>query len=169
MKRVVFSACIVVLALAGCESTGENPRELSNERGRTNTQKWRDAMVKSAVRRDMSLSDVHFVAHTTRLSSLGERRLKIMADIMAEDGGQVRMATRQGDDDFTKQRMETVVAYLETAGIPRERIDIESGVALGRGMTAQEAIEVKAQAFDPQARDLTTLIGGGEGGGLGAE
>ena len=170
MKRFGLVTAFMVGAtlMWGCESPNDpNPRDLSVNRSRVEA--VNDAMIKNALKSDMALADVHFEPHSARLNGLGEHRLQQFAEILVEDGGTLRLETRSPDAELNQERLRAVAEYLAATGVARERIEVVSGLRGGRGMTAKEAIQVRDVNFDPNTQTLTTLIGGGMGGGMGSQ
>lgn len=129
---------------------------------------WDQAMVDSALLEDMCLTDIHFEPSSTEISMLGERRLERYAFLLRNRGGTLFLASANRDDDFNRARAEAVTSYLNDAGVEVGRIETEPGLAVGPGINAVEAIEVKERAFNPERQRLTDLLGGGTGGGFGA-
>jgi hypothetical protein len=172
MKRIVLAGGLAMAALGvwGCESSQpkKNPRELLPE-GRKNYEAFQQAMIRNALKSDMALADAHFEPHSAKLSGLGEHRLQQFAEILTVEGGTVHVENSAINAEYTEQRIASAVAYLSAAGVARERIEIVPGQRQGRGMAAAEAIQVRERIFDPNADQLTTLIGGGTGGGMGSQ
>lgn len=170
MKRIVLAVAsvVAVCGVVGCDANKkENPRALNADR--TKVEAVREAMIRNALKSDMALASVHFEAHSARLNGLGEHRLNQFAEILAVDGGTLRLESRAPESDLNNARLESIMEYLAVVGVARERLEVVAGLRGGRGMTADEAIQVRDMNFDPNTQSLTTLIGGGTGGGMGSE
>jgi len=97
-------------------------------------------MADNAMVQDMTLSDFHFVAHTSELSGTGAARLDRMAGYLNTYGGTVRYATHLADGDLVAARMKHVGDYLELSGCDMDRIKIKQMISGGRTTPAEEAI-----------------------------
>lgn len=99
-----------------------------------------ELMVDNAVIRDMSVSDVHFVAHTNELSGIGEVRLNRLARVLTVYGGTVRYATAVTNEEVIKKRLGHVREYLELAGCDMDRVQFAWMMSGGHGMPGDEAV-----------------------------
>lgn len=104
-------------------------------------------MVDNAMLADMSLADIHFVPHTDELNSLGLRRLDRYGTLMKIYGGTLHYETDIVDTDAISRRLEHVMEYLAGVGIEKDRIEVETGLARGRGMGGEEGVIVHANAI----------------------
>jgi len=89
-------------------------------------------MVDNAMLQDMTVSDLHFVAHTSELSGTGAARLDHMAGYLNTYGGVVRYATHLTDGDLVAARIKNVGDYLELSGCDMDRIKVENMISGGR-------------------------------------
>ena len=100
-------------------------------------------MVDNAILHDMSIADVHFVPHTYELSGTGTAKLERMAYLLNAYGGTVRYETLATDEKMIQQRLDRVCEYLALAGCNMDRVEVMAMLSGGRGMPADEAIEIK--------------------------
>jgi len=109
-------------------------------------------MADNAMLHDMSVADIHFVAHTAELSGTGAARLNRMATLLDTYGGTVRYETFTTDEAFVKQRLDHVHEYLALTGCDMGRVQVKAMISGGRGMAASKAIivESKGTVKDPK-------------------
>lgn len=159
-------ACVVVVPLVGCNHGYEKPADynITLDEARVDGDMRMDAMVDNAMLQDMSVAAIHFVPHTSTLNSLGELRLQRYADLLRHRGGTLYYQTATMDQEFNDARLASVSTFLAGTEIGGDRISIQSGLSVGRGMTAVEAIQVKEIEFAPEQAGLTDLVGGSSGG-----
>ncbi len=117
---------------------------------------------------DMSIADIHFVPHSPYLSGAGEARLERYAELLAGTGGTICYDTRSTDNDMIEARLALVREFLAHAVPGKNLINVEVGMAGGRGMLATEAIAGQDVAIQPEPRgtayNLNRASGGGGGG-----
>lgn len=101
---------------------------------------------------DMSISDIHFVPHTTALSGTGEARLERYAELLATRDGTIAYDTMQTDPELIEKRMDTAQAFLAQALPGKRKFNVEMGPPGGRGMTSREAIPGDLVARQPEPR-----------------
>lgn len=101
-------------------------------------------MVDNAMIADMAMADIHFVPHSAELNSLGARRLDRYAALLEIYGGTLHYDTGLTDEELVKARIGRMKDFLATTGIPADKIDVEEGLASGRGLIAPEAIVIRA-------------------------
>ncbi len=118
-------------------------------------------MADNALLRDMSIADLHFVAHTDELSGVGAERLDRMASLLQTYGGTVRYETYLADQDMVDRRIGHVREYLTLVGCNMDRVSIEVQAPGGRGMRGDEAV---LQLEEGTASDV--IGGGGDATGL---
>ncbi len=99
-----------------------------------------DHMVDNAILHDMSVADIHFIAHTSELSGVGEARLNRMARLLNTYGGTVRYETLLKDEALIQQRLGHVRDYLSLTGCNMERVRFAAMMSGGRGMPGDEAV-----------------------------
>ena len=97
-------------------------------------------MVDNAILSDMSLADIHFVAHTSELSGVGAARLERMAKLLNTYGGKIRYETALGDEVMLAERMAHVCKFLALSGCELEQVEIAVMAPGGRRMSGQEAV-----------------------------
>lgn len=99
-------------------------------------------MNENALLADMSLSDMHFVAHRPMLNTLGVERLTRMADLLQCYGGTIRLATRETDQSLIDERIRHVRNFLEEASLDLQATQVVCDLPGGRGLNAVESIQV---------------------------
>jgi hypothetical protein len=102
-------------------------------------------MVDNAMLQDMSIADHHFVAHTAEISGSGAERLDRFAPFLNAYGGVLRYETYCEDEPLVTQRMEHVREYLALAGCNMDRVAVQQMIAAGRGLPADDAVEIKTK------------------------
>ncbi len=100
------------------------------------------SMVDNALLHDMSVTDMHFIPHTSELSGTGAARLDRMAVMLNTYGGVVRYDTLMNDSELAQKRIDHVREYLEVAGCDVSRVQVTAMLSGGRGLTAKRAIEI---------------------------
>ncbi len=123
------------------------------------------SMVDNALLHDMSVTDMHFVPHTSELSGTGAARLDRMAIMLNTYGGVVRYDTLMSDSELAQKRIDHVREYLEVAGCDVSRVEVTVMLSGGRGLTAKRAIEIdNAGTVEPVgggASSVAALSGSG--------
>ncbi len=99
-------------------------------------------MADNAILHDMSIADIHFIAHTTELSGTGVIRLTRFAKLLNAYGGTVRYETFESDEDLIRQRLDHVREFMASLDCDMERVQFAAMISGGRGMRAEEAIRV---------------------------
>lgn len=159
-------ACAALLSLVGCNHGTKQHADynITFDDARVNIDARLQAMVDNAMLQDMSIAALHFVPHTSMLNSLGEQRLRKYADLLTNRGGTLYYQATTLDKEFNDARLASISTFLGSTGIADSRITTEPGLAMGRGLAAVEAIQVKERAFAPDQSGLTDLVGGSSGG-----
>ncbi len=159
-------ACAVVLSLVGCDHGTKQQADynINFDDARIDRDARLQAMVDNAMLQDMSIAALHFVPHTSMLNSLGEQRLRRYADLLTTQGGTLYYQATTLDKEFNDARLASISTFLGSSGIADNRISTQPGLAMGRGLAAVEAIQVKERAFAPDQDGLTDLVGGSGGG-----
>lgn len=98
-------------------------------------------MIDNAILHDMSLSDIHFVAHSVELSGTGVTRLDRMAILLNTYGGIVRFETKETDREMIKARLAHIEEYLTVVGCEMENVEIKMMISGGRGMAADQVLK----------------------------
>ncbi len=155
-------ACAAVLSVVGCDHGNQQPADynIALDEARVDSDARLQAMVDNGMLQDMSMAALHFVPHTSVLNSLGERRLERYADLLEIHGGTLHYQATTLDKGFNEARMASISTFLAETGIAGDRITIEPGLSMGRGIAAVEAIQIKERAFSPEQEGLTDLSGG---------
>lgn len=97
-------------------------------------------MIDNAILHDMSLSDIHFVAHSVELSGTGVTRLDRMAILLNTYGGIVRFETKETDQEMIKARLAHIEEYLTVVGCEMENVEVKMKISGGRGMAASQVL-----------------------------
>jgi len=105
----------------------------------------------NAALHNMSISAIHFMPHRAHLNSLGCQRLNRLAWIVQNYGGQIILDLEQPDTALAQEREKVVRDYLLAWGLSAEQIDLVAGTPAGKGLHAQEAIQIhKDTRYKPQ-------------------
>jgi hypothetical protein len=118
-------------------------------------------MADNALLADMTVNDTHFLPHRALFTDLGERRLARLASLMEAYGGTIRFNTDLTDQDLIDQRVAMVVDFLAEAGIDTTEEVVTKDMPGGHGMSAAEAILIKATqgTHDPERERPDTGAG----------
>jgi len=103
--------------------------------------RYYDPMVANAAAYDISVADIHFVPHTSRLNDLGVRRLDLLSGTLQEYGGVVRYETDSTDKESIDARLVEIQTYLTDIGLDMTNVKVAAMMSGGRGMSATEAIK----------------------------
>jgi hypothetical protein len=160
---------LMLLALCGCNPRAERlnaPPQGHSDYPYEEMQPMYMHMVDNAMLEDMAVADCHFVGQTAELNGAGARRVGRYAQLLAVYGGTLRLDSNSQDEPLVQARIKSIVDYLATAGIERDRIDVVAGLPAGRGILATEAIQVRQKGQLGQKGDegLSDIIGQMMGG-----
>ena len=114
-------------------------------------------MVDQGMMHDLSVSDVHFVPHTSQLNGTGVRRLNRYAELLEGVGGAIHLDSVEDDEALTSARVACVSAYLSSSGLNMSNVKVEAGLPRGRGLAAPSALRILAEG----TVDDTKQSGGG--------
>lgn len=142
-----FTVAALLISMAGC-SDYRNPIDPVTQSpfGPDAMHRYYQPMVRNAAAYDMSLADIHFVPHTSRLNDLGARRLDLLSGILEEYGGTVRYETDSPDEDRVNQRLDEMKRYLADIGVDTDKIEVAAMMSGGRGMSADKALQAAVKA-----------------------
>jgi len=101
---------------------------------------------------DMSIADMHFIAHTSELSGAGEARLGRYAELLALSGGIINFDTKLRNEDMILARLASAREFLADSVPGARPVDVVVGLAGGPGMRSQEAAAGVAVAKQPEPR-----------------
>ncbi len=150
-------ACVAGLLAAGCQKPDDSARINAPPYDEGETQpEWARCFVyhnDQGMMADMSIADIHFVPHSPEMSGTGAARLERYAELLATHGGSIRYQPTIRDVDLVQTRLETAKAFLAQAMPGGSKIDIVTGLARGRGMTAAEAEGGTKVAHTPEPRE----------------
>ena len=151
-SRIFFAGIPVVFVFtnAAChgpdhDHTARQLHESHMDQSKAMYGRHMDDMVDNAILQDMSLADIHFVAHSSEISGTGVDRLNRMAHLLNTYGGTVHYQTDLSDADLVNKRLAHVKEYLTVAGCDMDRVQVKTGLSGGRGMPARKAIEIDAK------------------------
>ncbi len=136
----------LLVAVAGCNHKVKTTTQIQHEKmdeAKAAHGSHLDQMVDNGMMQNMSVADIHFVAHTAELSGTGVTRLDRMAPYLETYGGTVRYETYLGDEALVVKRMVHVREYLALVGCDMERVAVKHMISGGRKMAATDAIEIK--------------------------
>jgi len=164
MTRPLILVVALLLLTVGCNTPGKrlNAPPHGQPYETADTQGTYIYMTDNALLADMTISDVHFLPHRALLSDLGLQRLSRLASLMEAYGGTIRFSTELTDEDLIAQRTTTIVDLLAEAGIDTTREVVVRAMPGGRGMSATEAILIKAKegTYQPTKSGSQTSAGG---------
>lgn len=120
---------------------GESPH-------RSELQPFFTYMTDNATMSDLSITDIHFVAHTTELNSLGTARLSRIAKLIEPYGGTVRYATRSTEEEAVAERIEHVRDFLKTTGIDMSRVEVAVALAGADHTPAADALQARKKGAE---------------------
>ncbi len=162
MFRRLTLVTALVLVTASCKNGVKTTTDYQVERMDQARERYHDFskdMTGSALLRDMSLSDAHFIPHSSELNGLGASRLDRMAPMLDTYGGTVRYQTVAKDEALVKQRLDHIREYLKLTGCKMERVNVAVAMAGGHGIPGDEAIEkLKRGTAVPQQQSSGTTI-----------
>ena len=98
----------------------------------------------------MTVADVHFVPGQAELNGLGRSHVTAIADNLDKHGGEVTLESTQVDSLVTQQRLETVREFLVGWVLNPEQLTINTGLAHGRRVDANEAALFYAKNLIPE-------------------
>ncbi|MHC5108298.1 MAG: hypothetical protein ACYTHJ_00295 [Planctomycetota bacterium] len=137
----------LVMFVWGCEGPG-TPIEIQNahmDAQKENYQSTYTQMEDNAMLHNMSLADIHFVAHSAELSGTGMSQLDRMVPYLKTYGGKVRYESHDPDATLVAQRMEHVREYLTLVECDMTRVSVERGLSGGRTINGNDAIDIEMQ------------------------
>ena len=136
--------------VVGCQDTRFSGAALQNQKmaaARETPPTYLNDMVDNAILHDMSIADIHFVAHTNELSGTGVARLDRMGPLLDTYGGVLRYDTTATDEQLVQARIDHVREYLTVVGCDMDRVEIHAMMAGGRGMRATHALQADKRAY----------------------
>jgi len=114
-------------------------------------------MADNAAWNDLSISDFHFVRHTSELNGTGTLRLERLSPMLTAYGGTLHYGTKTSDEELINERLAHVHEYLELIGCDMDRTEVIAAMPDGRTIPAARAIEILQRGTAP--------TGGGQAGG----
>lgn len=116
--------------------------------------------VDNGMLQDMCIADIHFVPHTTRINSLGVRRLNRYCELLPDDGGTIHLETEATDDELIEARIRNVHDFFASSGMDMTKLTIKTGLPRGRPIDAVEAIRIKEEGTVDDSDTETAESGG---------
>lgn len=169
--NLTLGSLAIILATGACNKPLTTPdgREWTTQQVRADLDRFWNAMTDSAITRDMSMADIHFVAHTSHVNTTGASRLDRLAPILETYGGLVRYDTALIDDEMIASRIESLHEYLTTAGVDMKNVEIKRMLSGGRTITGAEGVPVQQRGISVNAQGASassdsSLPGGAPGG-----
>lgn len=161
-------SCVVVAASA-CTSTPttHDQQTMRMDQTRASFGTYYRHMSDNAILRDMSLADIHFVAHTAEINGIGEVRLERMARLLSAYGGTVRYEARERDAALVEKRVKHAREYLALVGCDMDRVDVVVMRSGGRGGSGDEAVQAFRAGHGTAAESVGTSDTGQLSGLLG--
>lgn len=138
---------VAVIALLGCNSPDDrlNAPPHGDPVATSDLQGTFVYMADNALLNDMTVSDIHFMPHRARLTTLGVERLSRLTSLIQAYGGQVRFSTSMADEALRTQRMNTIVEFLASSGIPSASTAVVADMPGNVSMTANEAVLIRTR------------------------
>ncbi len=113
----------------------------------------------NALMHDMVISDIHFVPHTSELSGSGVAKLDRLAPMLDTYGGVLNYDTDMTDKSLTQARIQHVREYLALAGCSMEKVEVKPGLAQGRGVPAERAMQVEQRDMNKKEAGGGAMMG----------
>lgn len=128
-----------------------------------------EASVEAGVVRSSTFYEYHFVDGRSKLTRLGERDLRILARHFR--GDEWILSVRQGDapDDLYVARCAIILERAGSFGVAEDSLQIVDAAPGGRGVTAENARRLAAQARDRSSDSTAKKSSGGSNAPLGGE
>ena len=144
MRRLVWIG-IAALGLLGCNAPGDrlNAPPHGDPVATSDMQGTFVYMADNALLNDMSISDVHFMPHRSRLTTLGVERLSRLASLIQAYGGTVRFSSGVEDESLRADRMNTIVEFLTSAGVASASTTVVTDMPGNQSMSANEATLIR--------------------------
>lgn len=143
MRKLSLILLLMVVMVVGCKSPlrSTHDRQMeSMDRTLNYPKMYLTNMIDNSILHDMSLSDIHFVAHSVELSGTGVARLDRMALLLNTYGGIVRFETMETDQEMIKARLAHIEEYLTVVGCEMENVEVKMMISGGRGMSASQVL-----------------------------
>lgn len=103
-------------------------------------------MTDNALLADMSVSDMHFLPHRAKLTTLGRERVCRLAQLVEAHGGSIRLSSDLADEPLVNQRLETVRELLAKSGLTLGTDTVVLDLPGGEGIRAGDALAIRAEA-----------------------
>lgn len=176
MRQVLAPLLAVTATLAGCHE----PSARLNAPPHGYADKTVDSqgtlvyMSDNAALSDMTVSDMHFLPHRAKLTTLGRERVARLAQLVETHGGTIRLSSDLTDESLVNQRLEVVRDYLAKSGMSVNPDTVVLDIPGGEGMRSTDAIAIRnesaklpASKAGPAKPGAGASSGGGTGGGSG--
>jgi len=164
MHRLLIVTVAVSLLAGGCNTPGArlNAPPHGQPYATADLQGTFTYMGDNALLADMTISDMHFLPHRSLLDDLGVQRLNRLASLMEVYGGTIRFNTELTDEELIARRTEAIMDFLAETGVDTTAEVLARDMPGGEGMSAAEAILIKAKegTYDPKKKKTTTGVAG---------
>jgi hypothetical protein len=171
--QVVMLGIMGVALLSGCEQPTQRlnaPPQGQTDQPSELQDTW-VRMTDSALLTERSISPTHFVPGTTELNSVGVRRLNRYATLLKVYGGPLHYDGMDDEEAFAKQRVDRIKDYLVATGLGPDLFTVDTGLAGGTEMRADEAgnaragttavsLKSESRSVDRGKRDIIESDGG---------
>lgn len=168
IARLLGIVSLFALSTAGCiepeDTTSVNSPSYGDSEKRGTLAEYLAYHNDQGMLADLSITDIHFVSHSSQLSGTGVARLERYAELLASTGGTLNYNTKTRDKTLIEARLNTARTFLAEAFPSQHSIDVATGLPGGRGMVAKEAIGGQTVAKQAEPRGTSYNLGGRSGG-----
>ena len=153
-----FVVPIALLSLVGCSSPKKDdkkkaPSDVALQRDQlSKIDAWAvevpiKTSVENAVIRQRVLYDYHFVDGAVRLTPLGRRDARILANHYKGTEWELNLKQGRASDQLYEQRMNAIVIMMKANGIALADLTIIDGVPGGQGVPSTDARRIRADSI----------------------
>lgn len=157
VKRALASA-FLALAVTGCASMGDISAPVT-------------PLSRYSLQVEPGLDRIALAVHDQGLSSNQKSALReLAARYAASDSGQVRIESPAGDDPVAVEQAHAIRAYLQSSGVPGERIQMAAYAApdpRAPVLAGFESIRASIPNCSAEVRDMGTRVSNQSSGGFG--
>ena len=117
-----------------------------------------------AVIRQRAIFEHEFEPGSAKLTSLGQRDIRILAGALRDSGGSISVRQGSASTELYAARRDTVRKALLAEGIAADRIRVDDAPAGGRGAATTDALEIRERVqrspMKPPPKDILSPTGG---------
>lgn len=139
---------MLLVAAVGCSAPGLRV-EASSELNTWLARAALDTSVRNAIVTQHTLYDYHFIRDAATLNDLGWRDVTVLAEHFRQYPGALNVRRGSASAALHQERVESVIAALNEAGVEADRVTVSDGLPGGEGMRS-EHILVILQEPDPE-------------------